>query len=83
MENMPTEQIKDTEKQVKQGSQINTVNEVNKTEETLRKNEKVAAEEPLEPDAETIKLEDEILRKIRQIKFTNVKDRDGPSEIRI
>ena len=45
--------------------------------------EKVAAEEPLEPDAETIKLEDEILRKILQIKFTNVKDRDGPSEIRI
>lgn len=74
---MTLKQIKDTVEKVREGNLINTMNEVNKTEEPSRENEKISAEENLQLDAETKELKDEILRKILQIKFTNTKDRQA------
>ena len=74
---MTLKQIKDTVEKVREGNLINTMNEVNETEEPSRENEKISAEENLQLDAETKELKDEILRKILQIKFTNTKDRQA------
>lgn len=74
---MTLKQIKDTVEKVREGNLINTMNEVNETEEPSRENKKISAEENLQLDAETKELKDEILRKILQIKFTNTKDRQA------
>ena len=44
---MTLKQIKDTVEKVREGNLINTMNEVNETEEPSRVNEKISAEENL------------------------------------
>ena len=68
--------------QVRRGIQINSINEVNETEEPPREYENITAEETVELDVETKELKYEILRKILQIKFTDIEDRERLSKIR-
>ena len=44
---MTLKQIKDTVEKVREGNLINTMNEVNETEEPSRENEKISGEENL------------------------------------
>ena len=63
IENMAPEQIQDTVKKVREGNQINTINEVHETKEPPPKYENVMAEETVVLDAETKELKEKILRK--------------------
>ena len=59
---------------------MNSINEVNETEEPPQEYENITAEETVELDAETKELKYEILRKILQIKFTDIEDRERLSK---
>ena len=60
---------------------MNSINEVNETEEPPQEYENITAEETVELDAETKELKYEILRKILQIKFTDIEERERLSKI--
>lgn len=57
---MKLEQIKDTVEQIRQGKQIKTITEVNKTEESSQENENVMGKESVKLDAETKEVKEEI-----------------------
>lgn len=82
MENMAPQQIKDAVERIRQENQNNTINKVNETEKPPRESENLTAKETVDFDAKTNKLKDKILRKIFQIKFTNIEDRGRLSKIR-
>ena len=79
---MKLEQIKDTVEQIRQGKQIKTITEVNKTEESSQENENVMGKESVKLDAETKEVKEEIWRKILQINFTSIEDRERLYKIR-